>query len=247
MTNAEGTLHITLQRRNLQLRRGPRGAGRRWLALALGHRSHPAGVCALGRGLPAAAARHVCVRDLGQPPPGTVPGARSTRHQTAVLLQFSPGRLHVWLGGPRAAGQQPRPTPAGRRRAAGLPDVPVAAGGQTLIQDVRMLPAGCWMRVAADGRISQQRYWDLFDTPTSPGRSWRPPGSGLHELLRQSAALHLVSDVPVAVFLRWHRLQRHRRPGARSRAPSAHVLGGLRRTGLRRNRVRGARRASIRH
>jgi asparagine synthase (glutamine-hydrolysing) len=73
-------------------------------------------------------------------------------------------------------------------------------GAGTLIQDVHMLPAGTWMRVAADGTLTQQRYWDLFDTPVStddPGISRRRVADLLHE----SAALHMVSDVPVAAFL----------------------------------------------
>jgi asparagine synthase (glutamine-hydrolysing) len=75
-----------------------------------------------------------------------------------------------------------------------------APGGATLVEGVRMLPAGCWMRVAADGSVTQQRYWDLFDTPV---QSSTPEASRLRtaSLLQESAELHLVSDVPVAVFL----------------------------------------------
>jgi asparagine synthase (glutamine-hydrolysing) len=75
-----------------------------------------------------------------------------------------------------------------------------APAESTLIEDVRMLPPGCWMRVGRDGDIAQQRYWDLFDTPVSQDG----PDSArerVAQLLRESAALHLVSDVPVAVFL----------------------------------------------
>ncbi len=72
--------------------------------------------------------------------------------------------------------------------------------GASLVEGVRMLPAGCWLRVAADGRTTQQRYWDLFDTPA---RSETPAASRekTADLLRESIALHLVSDVPVGVFL----------------------------------------------
>jgi asparagine synthase (glutamine-hydrolysing) len=75
-----------------------------------------------------------------------------------------------------------------------------APGTGTLVEDVQMLPPGCWMRVAADGNPSQQCYWDLFDH--------QPPEADpvvvrrqVADLLRQSVAEHLVSDVPVAVFL----------------------------------------------
>ena len=106
-------------------------------------------------------------------------------------------------------------------------------GGQTLIQDVRMLPAGCWMRVASDGAFSQQRYWDLFDAPVAIDDP-ETTRKRTQELLRQSAELHMVSDVPVAVFLSGGIdssaiVALLREAGHRP----AHVLGGLRRTGLR--------------
>jgi asparagine synthase (glutamine-hydrolysing) len=75
-----------------------------------------------------------------------------------------------------------------------------APGAGTLIQDVRMLPPGTWMRVASDGNVTRHRYWDLFDAPVSvdePATS----RARVADLLHQSAALHMVSDVPVAVFL----------------------------------------------
>jgi asparagine synthase (glutamine-hydrolysing) len=72
--------------------------------------------------------------------------------------------------------------------------------GATLIEGVRMLPAGCWLRVGADGQMTQQRYWDLFDTP-SRAETHGASREQTANLLRESIALHLVSDVPVAVFL----------------------------------------------
>ncbi len=75
-----------------------------------------------------------------------------------------------------------------------------APGGATLIENVRMLPAGAWMRVAADGSLIQQRYWDLFDTPTRT-QTRDATREQTASLLRESIALHLVSDVPVGVFL----------------------------------------------
>jgi len=75
-----------------------------------------------------------------------------------------------------------------------------APAAATLIQDVRMLPPGTWMRVARDGEVTQQRYWDLFDAPRSVDDSAMSRGR-VADLLHDSAALHMVSDVPVAVFL----------------------------------------------
>lgn len=74
---------------------------------------------------------------------------------------------------------------------------------RTLLEDVRALPPGSWLSVDAAGRITHQRYWDLLgdawpeaaaDSPTERRRR-------LGELLRASIARHLVSDVPVGVFL----------------------------------------------
>ena len=73
---------------------------------------------------------------------------------------------------------------------------------RTLVRDVRMLPPGHLVRVGADGREVARRYWDLLDAAAStvevtPDQSRRR----VRDLLEESAALHLVSDVPVGVFL----------------------------------------------
>jgi asparagine synthase (glutamine-hydrolysing) len=73
-------------------------------------------------------------------------------------------------------------------------------GGATLIEGVQMLPAGCWLRVGAHRQTTQQRYWDLFDTPARAEKQ-HASREQTGNLLRESIALHLVSDVPVAVFL----------------------------------------------
>jgi asparagine synthase (glutamine-hydrolysing) len=75
-----------------------------------------------------------------------------------------------------------------------------APGGTTLIEGVRMLPAGCWLRVNANARLTQQRYWDLFDAPLR-AETRDSSREQTANLLRESIALHLVSDVPVGVFL----------------------------------------------
>ncbi len=72
----------------------------------------------------------------------------------------------------------------------------------TLVRDVRMLAPGHILRVGADGREIARRYWDLLDSavsklPASPEQSRRQ----VKALLEESTALHLVSDVPVGVFL----------------------------------------------
>jgi asparagine synthase (glutamine-hydrolysing) len=73
---------------------------------------------------------------------------------------------------------------------------------RTLVRDVRMIAPGHIVRVGADGREVARRYWDLLDSvagkiAVTPEESRRR----VRELLEESAALHLVSDVPVGVFL----------------------------------------------
>lgn len=63
----------------------------------------------------------------------------------------------------------------------------------TIRRDVRALPAGCFLTVE-DGRIGEPERFDVAETPT---------GAPLQAAaaVEDSVAAHLVSDVPVAVFL----------------------------------------------
>jgi asparagine synthase (glutamine-hydrolysing) len=74
---------------------------------------------------------------------------------------------------------------------------------RTLVQGVNSLPPGCWLRVDAQGNVSQGSYWDLLDqvVPDAGGVSPIESRRRVGELLRESVALHLVSDVPVGAFL----------------------------------------------
>ena len=62
---------------------------------------------------------------------------------------------------------------------------------------------GNWLVVDSHGAISQGRYWDLLEHATPHSDGLRPATSQgrVAELLRESVALHLVSDVPVGAFL----------------------------------------------
>lgn len=74
---------------------------------------------------------------------------------------------------------------------------------RTLIRDIRMMPPGTWMTVDASGTIEQHSYWDLLRDASreSHGADRSAVFRRTGELLRESAELHLVSDVPVGVFL----------------------------------------------
>lgn len=74
---------------------------------------------------------------------------------------------------------------------------------RTLIDGVYALPPGSWVSVSARGEIRQVRYWDLLDDASVPAAHATSLQSqrAVSDLLRESVALHLVSDVPVAAFL----------------------------------------------
>jgi asparagine synthase (glutamine-hydrolysing) len=75
---------------------------------------------------------------------------------------------------------------------------------RTLLQNVRKLPAGHWMKVSVrDLRLEIRRYWDFalepFETvPQNPEREW---GAELVQRLSEAVRRRLQADVPVGVFL----------------------------------------------
>ncbi len=74
---------------------------------------------------------------------------------------------------------------------------------RTLIEGVRALPPGSWLTVESPGTISQGWYWNLLEQASPAARAATAAESRrrIGELLREAVALHLVSDVPVGVFL----------------------------------------------
>ncbi|NBR46388.1 MAG: hypothetical protein EBT68_04645, partial [Verrucomicrobia bacterium] len=68
----------------------------------------------------------------------------------------------------------------------------------TLYRGIRSLPAGSWMRVRENG-LETGKFWDWGNTL----RQAEPAGQAadLRELVGGSVRAHLVSDVPVGVFL----------------------------------------------
>ena len=74
---------------------------------------------------------------------------------------------------------------------------------RTLIQGVQMLEPGHWLAVDAGGVVTGGRYWDLLEmaSPEARAASAEEARVRVGTLLRESIALHLVSDVPVATFL----------------------------------------------
>ena len=73
---------------------------------------------------------------------------------------------------------------------------------ETLFDGIRKLAPGSYLRVEADGRIYEERYWDVLDrTEPLTGATEEEIGERLIAELRTSVALRAVSDVPVGVFL----------------------------------------------
>jgi asparagine synthase (glutamine-hydrolysing) len=73
---------------------------------------------------------------------------------------------------------------------------------QTLFDGIKKLPGGCWLRIDADGRMTEQRYWEVWDhTQPLTGVPDAEIAERLLAELRTAVKLRKVSDVPVGVFL----------------------------------------------
>lgn len=75
------------------------------------------------------------------------------------------------------------------------------AGEETLFSGIRKLPAGHTLELSENGGLSIRRYWDLSvaDDPQSRDRDYYV--RRYRELLEDAVSSHLMSDVPLGVFL----------------------------------------------
>jgi asparagine synthase (glutamine-hydrolysing) len=71
----------------------------------------------------------------------------------------------------------------------------------TLFENIRKLEPGQSMTVSADGSLKFRTYWDIPTSSPPPSESEEALTEGLLEKLRQSVRAHLISDVPIGVFL----------------------------------------------
>ena len=71
----------------------------------------------------------------------------------------------------------------------------------TLFRDIRILPAGSWLRTSASGHVETRDYWDFAfvepEHPTTRGEY----AEALDFALRRAVSRQLVSDVPVGAYL----------------------------------------------
>jgi asparagine synthase (glutamine-hydrolysing) len=66
------------------------------------------------------------------------------------------------------------------------------------IDGVEKLPSGSWARIRPDGELSIRRYWNIGEVAA---RASAGPAADLREVVQDSVAAHLVSDVPISSFL----------------------------------------------
>ena len=72
----------------------------------------------------------------------------------------------------------------------------------TLFAGIHKLPGGSWLKVTADGSITERRYWDALESAEDlSGASEAEICERILSELRTSVALRKISDVPVGVFL----------------------------------------------
>ena len=73
---------------------------------------------------------------------------------------------------------------------------------QTIFEGIYKIAPGCWLKMTQDGRLTENRYWELWDSARpAVGGSQEEIAEQLLENLRDSVRLRKVSDVPVGVFL----------------------------------------------
>lgn len=78
-------------------------------------------------------------------------------------------------------------------------------GPNTIYSNIRELEPGHKLQVTTDHEITDSEYWNLSrclqQFPTSIGRDFRAAASRIDHCLDRAVASHLVSDVPLGVFL----------------------------------------------
>jgi len=75
------------------------------------------------------------------------------------------------------------------------------SGEQTFYAEIRKLMPGHWMEVDRNGHVHIERYWDL---PANQNEGSQPESyyiQTFREMLEQAVSSHLMSDVPLGVFL----------------------------------------------
>lgn len=74
---------------------------------------------------------------------------------------------------------------------------------RTLVEGVRLIEPGCCLTIDGSGLTRETRYWNLLTSASRAAADATPAtaASEVRRLLDESIHLHLVSDVPIGVFL----------------------------------------------
>ncbi|PYX85340.1 MAG: asparagine synthase (glutamine-hydrolyzing) [Acidobacteria bacterium] len=75
------------------------------------------------------------------------------------------------------------------------------AGDHTMYAGIEKLPPGHTLEVNENGKLTITPYWDLTVAPDSDGKPREHYVKTYRELLEQCVSSHLMSDVPLGVFL----------------------------------------------
>ena len=75
------------------------------------------------------------------------------------------------------------------------------SGEDTFYKGIRKLMPGNWMEVSANGAVNIQQYWDLDVSTPHSSRDEAYYIRTYREMLEQAVGSHLMSDVPLGIFL----------------------------------------------
>ncbi|MGH9486486.1 MAG: asparagine synthase (glutamine-hydrolyzing) [Terriglobales bacterium] len=75
------------------------------------------------------------------------------------------------------------------------------SGPETFFRGIHKLMPGHWLEIGEDGRVEIGRYWDLPAPQPGPVKSRQFYVNGYRERLEAAVQSHLMSDVPLGVFL----------------------------------------------
>src|SRR3984957_793091 len=75
------------------------------------------------------------------------------------------------------------------------------SGAETMYSGIQKLPPGHTLAIGEDGQLTLARYWDLSVTPDPDPKPREYYVKTYRELLEQCVSSHLLSDVPLGVFL----------------------------------------------
>ncbi len=76
-----------------------------------------------------------------------------------------------------------------------------APAPMTMFAGIKKLPAGYWLRVDRNGKITMTRWWDAIRKEPMLEANEQSLAAGILEHLRDAVKSHMISDVPFGVFL----------------------------------------------